>query len=184
MRGRENGGDLTGRRASTLVLAFAVGVCFVPLLQAQVARPSLPVLSLDRDLSVSAFDDAVWEKAPAARELFQQEPNEGQPATLSTECRVIATPKALLLRFVMEESASEFVANELRRDADLSNDDRVAFVLDTFHDRRNAYFFATNPNGAREDGLVTEEGDPSLDWDGVWDVRVRRTPNGWDALFR
>jgi len=165
-------------------LAFAVGVCFVPLLQAQVARPSLPVLSLDRDLSVSAFDDAVWEKAPAARELFQQEPNEGQPATLSTECRVIATPKALLLRFVMEESASEFVANELRRDADLSNDDRVAFVLDTFQDRRNAYFFATNPNGAREDGLVTEEGDPSLDWDAVWDVRVRLTPNGWDALFR
>ena len=175
---------MTGRRASTLVLAFAVGVSFVPLLPAQVARPSLPVLSLDRDLSASDFDDEAWERAPSARDLFQQEPSEGQPATLSTECRVIATPKALLLRFVMEESASEFVANELRRDADLSNDDRVAFVLDTFQDRRNAYFFATNPNGAREDGLVTEEGDPSLDWDAVWDVRVRRTPNGWDALFR
>src|SRR5262249_32387180 len=44
--------------------------------------------------------------------------------------------------------------------------------------------FATNPNGAREDGLVTEEGDPSLDWDTVWDVRVRRTSKGWDAVFR
>jgi hypothetical protein len=122
--------------------------------------------------------------APVASGLFQQEPNEGQPATLDTECRVIATGQALLLRFAMAEPASEFVANELRRDADLSNDDRIAFVLDTYHDRRNAYFFATNPNGAREDGLVTEEGDPSLDWDTVWDVRVRRTSNGWDALFR
>jgi hypothetical protein len=147
-------------------------------------RPSLNALALDRDLSVSDFDDPIWEQASAAGELFQQEPDEGQPATLRTECRVIATPKALLLRFSMEEPASEFVAHELRRDADLSNDDRIAFVLDTYHDRRNAYFFATNPNGAREDGLVTEEGDPSLDWDGVWDVSVRRTPRGWDALFR
>ncbi len=147
-------------------------------------RPSLVVLATDRDLSAADFDDPLWENAPAVRELFQQEPNEGAPATLATECRVIATPKALLLRFVMSEPASEFVAHQLRRDADLSDDDRIAFVLDTYHDRRNAYFFATNPNGAREDGLVTEEGDPSLDWDTVWDVRVRRTPEGWDALFR
>ncbi|HEY3125123.1 MAG TPA: carbohydrate binding family 9 domain-containing protein [Thermoanaerobaculia bacterium] len=147
-------------------------------------RPSLAPLATDRDLSAADFDDLLWDKAPAARGLFQQEPDEGAPATLATECRVIATPKALLLRFVMAEPAAELVARELRRDADLSNDDRVAFVLDTYRDRRNAYFFATNPNGAREDGLVTEEGDPSLDWDTVWDVRVRRTPDGWDALFR
>jgi len=147
-------------------------------------RPALSVLVASRDLAVTDFDDPIWADAPAARELFQQEPNEGAPATLATEGRVIATPRALLLRFVMVEPAAEFVARELRRDADLSNDDRIAFVLDTYRDRRNAYFFATNPNGAREDGLVTEEGDPSLDWDTVWDVRVRRTPDGWDALFR
>jgi uncharacterized protein DUF5916 len=156
----------------------------VPVLSSQAPPRSLKVLVIDRDLSSADFDDPAWSEAPAARELVQQEPNEGQPATLETECRVVATPRALLLRFVMEEPAAEFVANELRRDADLSNDDRVAFVLDTYHDRRNAYFFATNPNGAREDGLVTEESDPSLDWDTVWDVHVRRTPRGWDALFR
>lgn len=137
-----------------------------------------------RDLGVTDFDDPAWQDTPVARELYQQEPREGQPATLATECRVLATPKALLLRFTMEEPTAEFIAHELRRDADLSNDDNISFVLDTYHDRRNAYFFATNPNGAREDGLVTEEADPSLDWDGVWDVRVRRTPTGWEALFR
>ena len=154
---------------------------------ARAAGPAVRTLTvhvISRDLSASDFDDPAWLEAHPASALVQQEPNEGQPATLGTECRVIATGKALLLRFVMDEPAPEFVANELRRDADLSNDDRVAFVLDTYHDRRNAYFFATNPNGAREDGLVAEERDPSLDWDAVWDVRVRRTANGWDALFR
>jgi hypothetical protein len=147
-------------------------------------RPSLAVAVSPRDLSVDDFDDPAWAEAPVAGDLIQQEPEEGQPATLSTECRVLATPKALFFRFVMEEPASEFVAHELRRDADLNNDDRIAFLLDTYHDRRNAYLFATNPNGVREDGLITEEGPPSLDWDSVWDVRVRRTPRGWDALFR
>src|SRR5437016_6682465 len=168
-------------------MAVALLLLSADLLEAQSSpseRPSLAVAVASRDLSADDFDDPVWQTAPVARDLFQQEPEEGRPATLATDCRVIATGKALLVRFVMAEPASELVANELRRDADLSNDDRIAFVLDTYHDRRNAYFFATNPNGAREDGLVTEEGDPSLDWDTVWDVRVRRTREGWDALFR
>jgi uncharacterized protein DUF5916 len=177
---------LRGRsRRKTLYTAAAL-LLFAQVSAAGPESPvrSLPVLATARDLLASDFDDPAWNDAPIARELFQQEPDEGQSATLDTECRVVATPAALLLRFVMEEPDSEFVANELRRDADLSNDDRIAFVLDTYHDRRNAYFFATNPNGAREDGLVTNEGDPSLDWDAVWDVHVRRTPRGWDALFR
>ena len=139
---------------------------------------TLSVLAIARDLSASDFDDPVWSDAPAAHLLFQQEPQEGAPASLATECRVIATPKALLLRFIMAEPAAEFVAHELRRDADLSNDDRITFVLDTYRDRRNAYFFATNPNGVREDGLVTEEGDPPWTGTPLWDVRVRRTPGG------
>jgi hypothetical protein len=171
-------------RVLATILVASLPLFRQPLIGQQPGAVSLAVGILPRDLSAADFDDPAWEQAPAARDLFQQEPMEGQPATLSTECRVIATPKALLFRFAMAEPASEFVANELRRDADLSNDDQVAFILDTFRDRRNAYFFATNPNGAREDGLVTEEADPSLDWDTVWDVRVRRTREGWDALFR
>jgi hypothetical protein len=170
------GGVLCGPIAALLLHAAP--------LAGQPSPRALVVGVTPRDLSAADFDDPAWEAAPAARELFQQEPEEGRPATLDTECRVLATPHALLLRFVMEEPAAELVAHELRRDADLSNDDRIAIVLDTYHDRRNAYFFATNPNGAREDGLVTEEGDPSLDWDTVWDVSVRRTREGWQALFR
>ena len=151
---------------------------------AQAPTRSVSVGLLDHDLPATAFEDPAWSDAPATADLVQQEPEEGRPATLATECRVLATPKALLFRFVMEEPPSEIVAHELRRDADLSADDRVSLVLDTYHDRRNAYFFSTNPNGVRVDGLVTEEGDPSLDWDTVWDVAVRRTPTGWLAVFR
>ena len=178
-----------GRLALALCAASAAVLARSDAARAQPAppaskAPALPALVSPRDLAAADFDDPLWNEAPAATELVQQEPNEGQPATLRTEVRVIATPKAVLLRFVMEQPAAEFIARELRRDADLTNDDQIGFVLDTYRDRRNAYFFATNPNGVRVDGLVTEETPPSLDWDTVWDVRVRRTPDGWEALFR
>jgi len=38
-------------------------------------------------------------------------------------------------------------ASQLRRDADLSSDDNVRLLIDSFDDRRSAFVFATNPNG-------------------------------------
>lgn len=171
------------RQALAAALA-ATAAAFAAPIRAAETPPTQPVLVLGRDLAARDFDDPAWNDAAAIVSTIQQEPVEGAPASLATECRIIATPRALLLRFVLEEPPAEIVAHELRRDADLSADDRIAFVLDTYHDRRNAYYFATNANGVRVDGLVIEQSAASLDWDTVWDVRVRRTALGWDALFR
>jgi hypothetical protein len=139
--------------------------------------------AVTREVSTDGFDDPAWQEASPSTGLTQQEPDESKPAVLRTECRVIATPRALLLRFTMEAPSGSLVARQLRRDADLTNDESVSLVLDTYRTGRNAYYFATNPEGVRVDGLVAEEGDPSLDWDAVWDVRTRRTAQGWQALF-
>jgi hypothetical protein len=68
--------------------------------------------------------------------------------------------------------------------AKFTGDDVVAFTLDPFHDHRNAFFFATNPNGAEFDALVTDES-PTLnvDWRAVWQVSARRGREGWSAEF-
>lgn len=39
-------------------------------------------------------------------------------------------------------------ATYLRRDADLASAYYVTILIDSFHDRRNAFVFRTNPNGA------------------------------------
>ena len=164
--------------------AAAVAILAAGVAQPVCAIPEVQVSVLDREIATPGFDDPAWTRARPASETFQQQPEEGKPATLATECRAIATPRALFLRFVLTQPAGEIVARELRRDADLSPDDRLDFILDTYRDRRNAYFFSTNPNGVRVDGLITEESLPSLDWDTVWSVAVRRTATGWEALFR
>ena len=49
-------------------------------------------------------------------------------------------------------------------------------------DRRNAVVFATNPNGAEFDALITDEsGAFNADWRAVWTVRAQRVPEGWSA---
>lgn len=42
----------------------------------------------------------------------------------------------------------------------------------------------TNPNGARADVLVSEEGEGfNMSWNGVWDVATTVTSKGWFAEF-
>ncbi|MEO6323604.1 MAG: DUF5916 domain-containing protein [Thermoanaerobaculia bacterium] len=173
-------GDALPRLALVLLV-----VGLLPLARPiRAATPALPVHVVPTELAPDAFDDPAWSTAVPIEKSTQQEPEEGAPATLGIDCRAIATPRALLLRFRLAQPRAAIVAHELRRDSTLTSDDQIVFVLDTWHDRRNAYYFATNPNGVRVDGLISEQRAPSLDWDTVWDVRVRRTPAGWEALFR
>jgi hypothetical protein len=63
-----------------------------------------------------------------------------------------------------------------------AGDDAVAIVFDAFHDHRNGMIFATNPNGAEFDALLTDEGRQlNVSWRAVWDVEAVRTEDGWSA---
>ena len=70
----------------------------------------------------------------------------------------------------------------MARDAVLGADDRIEILLDTFRDQRSAFYFATNPAGALVDGLIAN-GQLNTEWDAIWDVRTRRTAEGWVAEF-
>ena len=58
----------------------------------------------------------------------------------------------------MDSAPDRIVANEMRRDHfNISRGASFAVALDTFYDRRNAFYFETNPLGAIRDGLITNE---------------------------
>ena len=79
-------------------------------------------------------------------------------------------------------SRERVIGTQMARDASLASDDRIEILLDTFRDQRSAFYFATNPSGALVDGLVAN-GQLNADWDAIWDVRTRRTDQGWIAEF-
>ncbi|MFQ5792498.1 MAG: DUF5916 domain-containing protein, partial [Acidobacteriota bacterium] len=74
------------------------------------------------------------------------------------------------------------VANELRRgNVGISRGDNLTVVLDTFYDRRNGFFFQTNPLGGVYDSLVTDERNENIDWDTVWETQSARFDQGWSV---
>ena len=66
-------------------------------------------------------------------------------------------------------SPDRVVGRVLIRDANLWYDDMFEVFLDTFHDRKSAYYFAVNPLNTQMDGYFSEEGEvENRNWDGVW----------------
>ena len=138
------------------------------------------------------LDEDVWQSAPIVEEFTQQEPREGEAATERTEVRMLYDSSNLYIGVRAFDSAPEgIIATEMRRDSQqMLNEDNFQVIIDTFNDSRSGYMFVTNPLGAKLEQQIFEEGEGStfgpnsninIDWDGVWNVRSRRTEDGWTA---
>ena len=140
------------------------------------------------------LDETAWGLAPPAKSFKQREPLEGADATDDTEIRVVFDKTALYVGILARDPEPERVIARLReRDRLLAadegryrfaGDDAIVLLLDPFRDRRNAFVFGTNPNGAEYDALISDESQRfNADWRGVWRVAAQRVREGWSAEF-
>src|SRR5690242_502075 len=167
------------RHAMWLVLAY---VCCA----GAAADTPPPLVTAERTQGVitldGRLDEADWQRAQTTA-LTQQSPVPNGPTSYLTEVRVLRDDSHLYFGIVCHDPEPQAIAvHTLRRDADQTGDDSVTLVLDTFGDERTAYVFQVNAGGARLDGLIGPgDEEPDADWDGIWDARVQRTPEGWTA---
>jgi len=130
------------------------------------------------------LDEAAWIAAPRIGELVQRQPANGEAPSERTEVALLRDANNLYIGVIAYESEPKrVVATQMARDGALGNDDRIEILIDTFRDRRNAFYFATNPVGTLLDGLAFSNGDLNNEWDAIWDVRTRRTSDAWVAEF-
>ena len=128
------------------------------------------------------LDEALYITVPSMTGFVQIEPQEGMPATEQTEVWVAYDRDNLYVSFRAWESRPDLiVAKEMRRDngSIWSGDDNVAFVLDTFFDRRNGFEFTINSIGGRQDAQMSNERNWNGDWNTVWDLQTGRFDGGW-----
>ena len=126
-----------------------------------------------------------WAAADSIDDFRQREPREGSPATERTVVKVAHDAEAMYIAVRCYDSNMRGVrASQLRRDADLSSDDNVRLLIDSFDDRRSAFVFATNPNGVLWDAQFSGVDDVNENWNGIWEVAVSRDSAGWTAEFR
>ena len=161
--------------------------------EAQSARPEIRAYRLAEGESIvidGAPDEAAWQKAPAATNFRQRDPDNGEPASEKTEVRVLFDSDRIVLGVTCFDSEpNRLLGNQMQRDQSFESDDRFMFAIDPFFDGRSGYFFEINPSGAMGDGLITSPtgngggfgGEMNKSWDGIWLARVRRTAIGWTA---
>jgi len=139
------------------------------------------VITLD-----GALDEEVWRTAEPAADFIQAEPHEGDPASESTEVRIVFDRDALYLGVRCHDSnAGGVIVNDIRKDFAPGEQDSFEVILDTFADRRNGFVFAINPAGAKSDTQIANEGrDVNTSWDAVWTVATNATADGWSAEIR
>ena len=124
-----------------------------------------------------------WEKAVPLGDFIQFEPDEGVPMTQATEVRILYDDKHIYFGIVcMESDPSKLLANKMRRDTMLWDNDNVFVLLDTYNDRRSGFFFRVNPLGAREDVAIMDSGDSrNENWNAVWDCKAKINADNWTA---
>jgi hypothetical protein len=131
-----------------------------------------------------SLTEPAWQRARRVTNFTQREPDFGVEGSERTEVALLFDSEALYVGFWgFDSDPSGIRANEMARDFNYGSEDNFEFVLDPFDDDRNGYLFVTNANGARADALLSG-GRQNRDWDGVWDVRSRRTEEGWFAEVR
>ena len=160
--------------------------------------PPVPPATINRDASGRAtvraerleeplrvdgvLDEGVYETTPPFGGFVQQVPLEGAPSTERSEAWILYDDDAVYVaaRLWASVPVSRWVANEMRRDSfqTVQNEHLIA-TFDTFYDRRNAFAFMVNALGGFIDFQLTDEGNPNIDWNPVWDSSVGRFDGGW-----
>ena len=127
------------------------------------------------------LDEEVYGAVAPIEGFVQQLPVEGVPATEPTDLWVLFDDDNIYIAARCHDSqADRITANELRRDNNniWQVNDNFSVTLDTFHDRRNGFFFQTNPIGAVRDQAVTD-GSNNVNFNTVWDVKTSRYEGGY-----
>ena len=160
----------------SILLLFSIGVSAeAEELQAEAYR-TYENVEIDGELTESD-----WQKAAPIRQFIQFEPDAGAALTESTEVRILYDDRHIYFGFVCSEpDRSNIIANKMRRDTMLWDNDNVFVLLDTYNDRRSGFFFRVNPLGAREDVAIMDSGDSrNENWNAVWDSKGKINSDNW-----
>ena len=133
---------------------------------------------IDGDLS-----DNAWQHAATTEAFYEVEPRNGAPPSRKTRAYLMYDDKNLYVAIYAYDDPARITHRLLRRDAPLQDDDGVRILIDSFGTRRDSYFFATNPNGARVDALTENNQSFREEWDQIWNVAAKVVEDGWIAEF-
>ncbi|HEX2721544.1 MAG TPA: DUF5916 domain-containing protein [Gemmatimonadaceae bacterium] len=130
------------------------------------------------------LDDPAWAEAQSINHFIEYEPRPGAESRFKTDVRVVHDDKYLYVMARMYDPAPDSIISLLSRRDVRTQSEQLKLVIDSYHDRRTAYQFITNPAGVKRDFYVSNDNNEDPTWDAVWDVATAIDSLGWTAEFR
>ena len=129
------------------------------------------------------LDEPIYDQVPPIDGFIQQLPEAGVRPSEETHAWVFHDEDNLYVGARLWDSApDQLIANEMQRDSfQIVNNDFFSVGLDTFYDRRNGVTFLVNAIGGFMDLAITDEDNPNMDWNAIWDTRTSRFDGGWSV---
>ena len=138
-------------------------------------RERPPRMLFARGLALDGLlTEAPWRLADSLTTFTQRDPRQGEPASERTVVRFIGSTEGLWIgMWAYDREPHGIRRTQLRRDADFGADDNISVMLSPTADKRTAFLFSINANGALNDAEVLNFEGESREWDGIWDGRAR-----------
>ena len=153
-----------------------VFLCIASIATAQAPRVQT---TSDRMQLDGRLTESAWQRADSIDDFRQSDPAEGEPATERTVVRFISASEGLWIGIhAYDREPGRVLHAQLRRDTGLDTDDAMVVMLSPLQDKRTAFLFAVNPNGATTPGGVDTR--PST---GAVGMRAQCS-DGWVVFMR
>lgn len=168
-----------GRHRARLLGALIIAAA--PMAKAgDLPANSIPAIRVSDEFKIDGkLDEKQWSELPAATAFKVVMPYLGANPTEATKIMVAYSDGYLFIGGHLTEKKGDIVSNVMAQAADINEDDHVLVLLDTFKNGKNGYWFAINPNGVRNEGLVENNDRIIPEWDGRWEGAAARTDDGW-----
>jgi len=130
------------------------------------------------------LSESIWRQARPLGQLLQKNPQEGKEASESTEVRVAYDDSALYVGARMFDREPSKIIRELSRRDSSSNSDAIRIYLDPQHDHRTGILLGVNAAGSMTDGMIYDDSNQDLSWDGAWQAAASVDEQGWCVEVR
>lgn len=141
---------------------------------------SIPATRVNDEFKIDGkLDEKQWSELPVATSFKVVTPYLGTTPSEATKIMVAYSEGYLFIGGHLAEKKGNVVSNIMAQGKEINEDDHVLVLLDTFKNGKNGYWFAINPNGVRNEGLVENNDRIIPEWDGRWEGAASKTDDGW-----
>lgn len=145
----------------------------------------LPIYRTNDTLEIDGLlDEDVWKKAEHAGSFYRILPIDTGFAKAQTEVMMTYDQENVYMAIICHDTLpGKRPVQSLRRDFVFGNNDNFLAFIDTYNDQTNGFSFGISSAGAQWDGIQSDGGIVSLDWDCKWKSAVQNHPDFWIAEF-